>query len=51
MMNPFAPATEKQIEYAETIAACLDLELPEEKTKQAYSNFISEWEDDYDEQV
>lgn len=47
MINPFAPATDKQIRFAETIADRLDLELPEEKTKAAYSDFIEEWIDDY----
>ena len=43
----YAPPTEKQIEFAEAIARCLDLDLPETKTKQAYMEFISEWAQDY----
>lgn len=39
--------TQKQIDFAESIAEALDLELPAEFTKAAYSKFISEWKDDY----
>lgn len=39
--------TERQIKFAEAIAEALDLELPRENTKKAYSAFISEWVDDY----
>lgn len=41
------PPTEKQIKFAEAIAEKLDLELPEEDTKAAYTEFISEWKDDF----
>jgi len=42
-----AKATEKQIQFAEAIAEELDLELPEEDTKEAYREFISEWADEF----
>ena len=35
--------TEKQIEYAKYLAQRMCQELPEEFTKQAYSDFISKW--------
>lgn len=38
--------TEAQVEFAEKIAEKLDLELPEDFTREAYSGFISEWKDD-----
>ena len=38
-MNP----TEKQIKYAKYLAQRMDVELPKENTKQAYSDFISKW--------
>ena len=50
MMNPFAPATEAQIRFAEAIVDRLGIELPEEKTKAAYSDFISEWKDDFEDE-
>jgi hypothetical protein len=39
--------TDRQVDYAEKIAATLNLDLPEDFSKYAYSEFISEWEDDY----
>lgn len=36
-------ATEKQKEYAKYLAQRMRVELPKEKTKQAYSEFISKW--------
>ena len=36
-------ATAAQIEYADTISKFLQIDLPEEKTKQAYSDFISQY--------
>jgi hypothetical protein len=35
-------ATIAQVEYAQQISKTLDIELPREKTKQAYSDFISQ---------
>lgn len=35
--------TEKQIKYAEYLAYRMCVNLPEEFTKQAYSDFISKW--------
>lgn len=39
--------TQKQIEFVEAIADKLDLYLPDEFTKEAYSEFISVWKDEY----
>lgn len=36
-------ATEKQIEYAKYLAKRMCVDLPEELTKHAYSEFISKW--------
>lgn len=36
-------ATEKQIKFAEYLAYRMSIELPHEKTKKAYSEFISKW--------
>ena len=35
--------TEKQIKYASYLAKRMDVKLPNEFTKQAYSEFISKW--------
>ena len=39
--------TDKQIDFAETIAKELGLDLPKEYTKFAYSEFIGEWQKDF----
>lgn len=39
--------TYRQIEFAEKIAETLCLDLPQDYTKEAYSDFISEWSEDY----
>lgn len=39
--------TEKQISYAVDIARLLEIPLPEEDSKQAYSDFISKHVDEY----
>jgi hypothetical protein len=35
--------TEKQIKYATYLAKRMDVEMPKENTRQAYSQFISKW--------
>lgn len=45
-IKPDVP-TDKQIEFAESISDDLEIPLPKEFTKQAYSEFITEWKDDY----
>ena len=47
MKNAFSPPTEAQVKYAEAIADVLGIDLPDEETKAAYSEFISEWAEDY----
>lgn len=37
-------ASEKQIKYATYLAKRMNVELPKENTKEAYSKFISKWE-------
>ncbi|MEA4922193.1 MAG: hypothetical protein VB031_02360 [Eubacteriaceae bacterium] len=46
-INMSGPPTKRQQDYAERIAEKLDLALPAEKTKAAYSDFISEWSSEY----
>ena len=41
--------TEKQVDFAEAIAAELGLDLPKEYTKSAYGEFIGEWQKDFHE--
>lgn len=41
-------ATQKQYEYAREIANTLDVQLPVEFTKEAYSKFISHYKDEYE---
>ncbi len=36
-------ATEKQVKYAEYLAKRMGIELPQERTRKAYSEFISKW--------
>ena len=40
-------ATQKQIEYAAEIHALIGAELPPEKTKQAYSEYIDRYASEY----
>ena len=35
--------TEKQVKYAKYLAERMDEDLPEEYTKEAYSDFIAKW--------
>ena len=41
------PPTDKQVRFANAIAELLEIELPELKTKIAYSEFISKNIDEY----
>lgn len=41
LTNLTGDATPKQIEYVEAISTLLGLEIPAEKSKQEYSNFIN----------
>ena len=39
--------TDKQVSYATAISEGLEVPLPKEYTRQAYSNFISEYKEEY----
>lgn len=41
--NLTGEATQAQIKYAEYLAKRMCVEVPKEKTKQAYSDFIAKW--------
>ena len=40
-------ATAKQISFAKDIAEWFGVDLPEERTKEAYSEFLNQYVDDY----
>ena len=51
MKNAFSPPTEAQVKYAEAISDLLGVDLPDEETKAAYSEFIGEWAEEFQEYV
>ena len=40
-------ATAKQINFAKDVAEWFGVDLPEERTKEAYSEFLNKYADDY----
>ena len=45
LFTEIEPPTEKQISFAKHLAAKADVELPDEFSKRAYSEFIDTWKD------
>lgn len=39
--------TEKQFEFAKAISETLDVEMPQDFTKESYSEFINHYKDEY----